>query len=367
MVPRLVDISELVHRSRPLSIKEAATFAARQRRLTGAFGASAAGATQSFNNEFGGIGVLKSGLRLRHSFSYLNLPIDDDEVSDRSAPRRELRPAATRIVTSQGAALRLYLTMVAAAQATGRAGTRAQVPLPVRGNSQTVGWDVFLAAGSRDATVGRDVANVRDKKARVIANAMSTLEDARLVQLVGQHAKRGRLQGFVLLNEAGPQVPGDDPLPYTIPKDNENILKLPTGFVTNGWLNVLEDSEIAILLMVACNRDGLAVMNDDVDVRPGEVAIPGDVRLRHYGIHRDPYSSALKTLDWFGLLAVREIDRHLSDGRGNDGATNLHRLSLRVEGFEANAFDVVPHVIDTQLKRRDEPDQARRHHDGRRA
>ncbi|MFJ2758779.1 hypothetical protein ACIO3S_24485 [Nocardioides sp. NPDC087217] len=68
---------------------------------------------------------------------------------------------------------------------------------------------------------------------------------------------------------------------------------------------MLEDSEITVLLMAAC---GAGAFFDQ-----GGWAFPGEVRLRHYGIHRDPYAAARKTLEWFALLDVEEIMRH-SDG-----------------------------------------------------
>jgi hypothetical protein len=85
----------------------------------------------------------------------------------------------------------------------------------------------------------------------------------------------------------------------------------------NGCFHVLEDAEITLLLMVACGR-GTLVATSKADLVPGEVAIPAEVRLRGYGIHRDPFSAACKTLEWFGLLGVREVARHF-DGRGEDG------------------------------------------------
>jgi hypothetical protein len=113
----------------------------------------------------------------------------------------------------------------------------------------------------------------------------------------------------------------------------------PSGrFVMNGWLHVLEDSEITLLLMVACGR-GTLVATSEAAISPGEVAIPAEVRLRRYGIHRDPFSAARKTLEWFGLLDVREVARHF-DGRGEDGAARLHRLSVTPRGFEVNAVDI---------------------------
>jgi hypothetical protein len=338
--------------SRPLSAKELRSFQARQKRLNGVFGTSAEKATARFNNHLGAPGNLNNGFRIRTLFSCLQSAIAEDEVSDRSAPKRELRPPGAQIVTSQGAALRLYLTAIAAAQIGANPGGRPLVALPLAGDSKTIGWDDVVATGAVPSGKGRTVSMTRDKKARSIRNALDTLCDAGLVHLPGQPGKRGRYDGFALLSDAGWQVPGADPLPYTVPKNNEDFFTLPAGFVTNGWLNVLEDSEIAVLLMIACGRFGLGVLRDDFDLEPAEVAIPGDARLRLYGIHRDPFSTARKTLEWFGLIHVREVARHHEDGRGEDGAMNLHRLTLQPEGFESNAFDFVRHVIDVQIKRR---------------
>jgi hypothetical protein len=113
-----------------------------------------------------------------------------------------------------------------------------------------------------------------------------------------------------------------------VPAKREDYFTLPAGFVMNGWLQVLEDSEITLLLMVPCGR-GTLVATSEADMAPGEVAIPAEVRLRRYGIHRDPFSAARKTVEWFGLLDVREVARHF-DGRRED----IHRLcdTARIRG-----------------------------------
>lgn len=148
----------------------------------------------------------------------------------------------------------------------------------------------------------------------------------------------------------GWQNPGD-PMPYTVPARADEFFTLPAGFVTNGWLNVLEDSEIAVLLMVACGWYSIGPPSDALDILPGEVAIPGEERLRYYGLHRDPYATARKTLEWFGLLEVREVMRHLSDGRGEEGAMQLHRLRLIRSSFDEDAYELVPQVLQAQLDR----------------
>lgn len=89
---------------------------------------------------------------------------------------------------------------------------------------------------------------------------------------------------------------------------------------------------------------------DNADLRAGEVAIPANVRLRYYGIHRDPFSAARRTLDRFGLLDVREVRRH-DDARGEDGEMNLHRVSLLLDGFDVDALSTVRGALQAQLAR----------------
>lgn len=341
--------ARLVDFSRPLTAKEARAFASRSRRLEGAFGSSARKATDRFNTSLGVPGYLADGLRIRAPFSCLTSPIAEAEVSDRKAPRLELRPPATRILTSQGIALRLYLTILAAAQVTTKSGHQFDNRLPINGAGHPLGWDDIVATSAVQSGRGRSYSSVRDKKARSIRAGLENLERAGLVELVGDAGKRGRHDDFVVLDEMGWQNPGDA-IRYVVPGAKEAVISLPTGFVTNGWLNVLEDSEIVVLLMVACGWWGLPV-SAEFDVEIGEVAIPGEDRLRYYALHRDPFASARKTLEWFGLLKVRELMRHSGDGRGEDGATQLHRLSLIRAGFEANAYEVVPGVLQAQLDR----------------
>ena len=49
---------------------------------------------------------------------------------------------------------------------------------------------------------------------------------------------------------------------------------------------------------------------------------------------------------------VREVERRHDDGRGDGGATNLHRFQPRPEGFQQNAFEVVAEVLAPQIERR---------------
>lgn len=343
----MVKLSDL-DLSRRLTGKEKRAFLARQGRLNGPFGASAADATRAFND----LVEQHTGLVLRDSFSLLSEPIDEDLVSDRRAPKRPLRPSATRISSSKGAALRFYLTALALGQVGTAPGGRAKLPdLEIAEFSGKTGWTDLVATGAEVFGKGRNQAAVRDKKGRSVRTALDTLAEAQLVQLPGTPGLRGRHSGFTLLHEAGRQLAGDS-RPYHLPKnDDTDFFAMPPGFLTNGWLQVLEDSEITLLLMVACGKGSLYDGGGDkIDLDAGEVAIPAEVRLRSYGIHRDPYSTARKTLDWFGLLGVREVGRW-DDGRAEEDYQRLHRMMLLESGFERDALETVRQTIDDQLER----------------
>lgn len=336
--------------SRSLSLKEQKAFVARRSRLGGQFGVSAANATRAMNDHLGAPGLLSTeGLRIRTPFTYLRQPIPEEEASDRRAPKRGLRPPATMIASSKGAALRMYLTALAAAQIKNRPGRRVALDIPLATFSREWGWNDLVATPAVTSGRGATTSTIRDKKARTLHTALDSLEEAKLVHLPGKPGVRGRHEGFSLLDEAGWQHTGD-PLPYGVPFKSEDYFTLPAGFVTAGWLHVLEDSEITLLLMIACRRGTLTAIGDDMDIAQGEVAIPADIRLRHYGIHRDPFSSARKTLEWFGLLNVRELNRH-DDGRAEENGIRLHRLSILTDGFDAPALETVHEAIDDQLGR----------------
>lgn len=164
--------------TRPLTAKEAKAFEARKRRLLGSFGKSAAQATSRFNAALGAPGHMAEGLRIRAAFSCLASPIAEGDVSDRRAPGLELRPAATRIVTSQGLALRLYLTIIAAAQVATKPGKAYSNKLPIVGTGHPLGWDDIVATGAIPSGRGATYSSVRDKKGRSIRTGLDNLERA---------------------------------------------------------------------------------------------------------------------------------------------------------------------------------------------
>lgn len=249
-----------------------------------------------------------TGLVIRNAFSYREGGADID-ASDRKAPPRASRPPATRLATSRGSALQFALTLLSLAQMNRTAGKTAHLSrlnIQIPGTSKTVGWADMVSAEPEDSHLGGLLITARNKRARTVRSALETLAAAGLVLIPGEARARNRFEDFVLLNEAGIDAVGEAE-EYAVPTSSESTFGMPAGFITNGWLHLLEDSEIALLLMVACRQGGWP---DD-----GLLAVPAEIRLRNYGIHRDPYSSARKTLEWFGLLRSANTSVTLMVGR----------------------------------------------------
>jgi hypothetical protein len=283
---------------------------------------------------------------VRPRFMHQMLPATvGDDWSDRKLPPREDRPSATRIMSGRGAALRLYLTAIAEAQLRLEPGKKADNPIPIRHDSEdVVSWIDLIASSTATRSGSILDIHARDKKQRMIHTALTTLENAELVQLLKPAGARNRYDGFVLLNEVGARRKAD-PLQYAVPTAADNPVALPPELITSGWLHFLEDSEIATLLMVACKTG--TVTND------GSCAIPGDIRIKYYGLGRDAFE-AHRMLRWLGLVDVLSIDRwddgtH-ADGYKDDGAM-LYRIMLKSDGFKANPAERLQQALETQFGR----------------
>jgi hypothetical protein len=125
---------------------------------------------------------------------------------------------------------------------------------------------------------------------------------------------------------------------YAVPKKTDSsVFSLPATLITKGWLHVLEDSELALLMMVACGRGS-------EPFGAGVVTVPGDTRLLHYGIARDPFTSAHRTLEQFGLLEVEKVGRW-GDGRAMESNKVLHRLKLLPAGLNDGALPAVRQAL----------------------
>jgi hypothetical protein len=197
--------------------------------------------------------------------------------------------------------------------------------LPLANQDAPLSWVDLLATTSEP----RRYSNIRQLKLRQFHDALRRLEspEVRLVRLPNYPSRSaGRYESFQLLHEAG------DSEPYSVPTDDSKTLYLPRGLFDNGWIHVLEDSELAFLLMLACLRS-----------RSGNAPVfaTSETRLLQFGLGRDAYDSH-RLLSSFGLVKVHP-GPHPGRRLGKAGRylisdpPKLHRFELLNSGFEAPA------------------------------
>src|SRR5690349_16299464 len=265
-------------------------------------------------------------LRVRIAFARRSEPATPNgDLADRLLPPRNERPPATRLVSPRGIALRLYLTALFVAQSR-PPGTMPANTLPLA-DTDAVSWiDLIATTAERHGYTGR-----REKKLRQVHDALRRLSDpevqlARLPNL--QRRPTGKYEGFLLMREGGAPADGQDNERYTVPTAESTTMYLPGGLILNGWIHVLEDSELAFLLMLACLRSRFHAQ---------PVFATGEVRLLQFGLGRDAYESH-RILSRLGLVRVhpgpRPGRRYGKAGRYlRSDPPKLHRFELLNEGF----------------------------------
>jgi hypothetical protein len=220
-----------------------------------------------------------------------------------------------------------------------RKGTRPQNILPLRAGGSDTGWIDLTAAPVQRQSSGKIYVSVADKKQRMIHSALKRLSNPQveLVSLPHGNKRVGRYEGFRLLNEGGSRQ-NAEAVEYSVPTDDEATFSLPVGLFKNGWIHLLEDVEIAFILMLA-SQQAIEGHNESIKIYSA-------TRIEHYGIGRDAYSSH-ETLKLLGLLEVKtEADR-----RGLDfhdfwwGKERLHKLRLMDEGFEESAIEIFKRMM----------------------
>ena len=324
--------------SRKLTVRQRRSLEARRNKLEKGLLQSAIDADRAL--EAVGVHAALKSLRVRTGF-IVHLSGVDGDYSDRRVLPREDRPGLTRTMSSTGLGMRLMLSALAIAQAKTRPGVRHNNTMKLRGSTlDGPGWVELVAAKSQRVTSGETSLTVNDKKERQVKNALDRLGDDGLVVLGSGRGAR-KYDAFGLLEE------GDDTgarRDYTVPRLSESAIALPATFVTKGWIHLLEDTEIALLFMLATGVGSI----EEAPV----VAIPAHIRNVHYGIGREAFESH-RFLEWFGLISVTESGRHY-DGKAvefADEGAELHRLELLPAGFDQSAFDVVPAKVRYQLER----------------
>ena len=210
----------------------------------------------------------------------------------------------------------------------------------VSGSFSQAGWADVLVTDAVDSKTPETHLTARNKRARSVRSALMSLDEAGLLEV--PRGKKGApiYDQFVLLNECGYDAIGEF-VPYKKPAKQEPTFFAPAGLIDNGWVHVLEDMELALLLMICCREGGF--------IKNG-FTIPAETRLLNYGIHRDAFSAARKTLEWLGLIEVIEMDRN-ADGTAQEKNLSLHRLEIVKSGFGRPALPTALQTFERQIER----------------
>jgi hypothetical protein len=129
---------------------------------------------------------------------------------------------------------------------------------------------------------------------------------------------------------------------YSVP--NDGFFTVPVSLFTNGWIYVLEDSELALLLIAARLRH-----------KRGDVVVPMEAgpRLLNYGLSRDAFE-AHGMLDSLGLLEVEEDPERHADGKVHDYPTRgarPHGIRFLPSGLDRPALSSVAAEVQRRLDR----------------
>jgi hypothetical protein len=274
-------------------------------------------------------------LRIRIEFAMRSDPAEPNgNLADRLLPPKNERPPATRLVSPRGIALRLYLTALFIAQSR-PPGAMPGNKLPLADTDAPVSWTDLIAT-TAERHSGRVYSGQREKKLRQVHDALRRLSSPglQLVRLPNfQRTPTGKYEGFLLMHEGGAPIGGGDNQLYTVPAAESKTMYLPGGLFLNGWIHVLEDSELAFMLMLACLRSRFDKM---------PVFAASEVRLLQFGLGRDAYESH-RILSHLGIIRVQAGS---SPGRrlGKAGRylksdpPKLHRFELLNNGFEEPAI-----------------------------
>jgi hypothetical protein len=263
--------------------------------------------------------------------------------------RPRARPAAARLLRPRGIALRFYLLVLFEAQCRKGPSANATNVMRLAQGDGEVTWVDLIAVDAADQRRTKEPRTRLDNRVRQVKGALDTLHEEGLVELERANGAR-RYGGFTLMHESG-RGELATPRTYTVPKANEGTVNLPVGFFLNGWVHVLQPSEIAIWLMF---RD-LAWRFPNEHLENG-VYIYGDARQEEYGLNRDAYEGH-DVLRGLGLLQFAPALREGPDGTITfrlPSRYDPHRFQLIDEGLSQLAVPATLKLLDQQLARQRE-------------
>ena len=289
-------------------------------------------------------GRLPEEVRIRSRFVRRTTPASSD-ASDRKLPPRPERPPAMRLLSPRGIALRLYMIALCEAQSRARSGETASNDRRLVAGGEETGWIDLVAAPVQAEGRGATLISRADKKRRMLTSALDALshQEVQLVHLPkGDHPKaREKYEKFRLLDEGGARG-GEVPYYVRPPKEERNVFSLPSTLFTNGWIHLLENTELAFLMMIA----------NEMRSQGQFVKISGNSRILYYGFGRDAYKAHL-TLARFGLIHVVIAENRFWDMKvkdyGEGGEAMLHAFSMIRSGFDQAALPVIRKALKTEL------------------
>ncbi|GAA3122887.1 hypothetical protein GCM10020254_82490 [Streptomyces goshikiensis] len=213
-----------------------------------------------------------------------------------------------RLVLPRGVALRFYLLAVFEAQCRLAVGGSWVNDRPLAGVGS---WSDFIAIdGAYDTRSGTYMPETKqgrrgpaDLRLRQIQSALKTLEELGPEQALVTMPRAGkggrRLYGeFSLMKENG-RGALQTPDIYTVPRNHWSAatITIPAEFFLNGWVQVLNSSEIATWLILR----GLSQWARDTHATSG-VYLYGRPRLEDFGLRRDAWEDGCQRLREFGLI-----------------------------------------------------------------
>jgi hypothetical protein len=284
-------------------------------------------------------------IRIRREFVYNASPVPV-AASDRKAPPRQHRPPATRLISSRGVALRIALIALFEAQTRCRTGTYPGNNRPLHSYGRAISWTDLIATDVRPSGEGKFYMSASAKKGRQFRQTLDRLASEQLVILPRAARAGNKHEGFLLLHEGGLRNAGGNKA-YHVPRRTEPTFPVPMGLFTNGWIHVLENSELALLLVLAflqSQNSGKAF------------TINSAQRILHFGLGRDSYESH-RMLQRLGLATVTqdETDRFDVSGKQSGNGNLVPPLAFRyhAEGLYQNGLAKAARCLAAALKSSD--------------
>ena len=234
----------------------------------------------------------------------------------------------SRLIHGRSHALRFALIVLFLAQ-TGRTGHRhvLHVPLTAR-QRDDLAWADLVVAGTADGS-GSTSRSQKEKRAASARAALERLTRPDVCLLEPPESKRvGRFDVVRLHQDSGPRETGL-PLSYRLPRHEERTVAIPLDFFFNGWVFVLEDTEIATYLMY---RDLCAA---------GPNRITAADREKRYGIKTSAWEQHWVLVD-SGILHLVPDPSRRTDGtyleQSEGVAPSPHTFRLLDEGLKQDAL-----------------------------